>query len=171
MTLSKYGIYTRVTSFLPWIKSFITPNLARWESENATILAGRELSDDDRDGQSTFVEFAANTAPTSPSSRLTLTPTTVGSGDDSLASVSFSRYAAPSEVAYDLQWTPSLSPPANWINLDPANHSVVPPISDPADPFREIVTFRAPRQAATGYFRLLLTPQRPLVLSSHRRLA
>ncbi|MGK0187858.1 MAG: secreted trypsin-like serine protease [Verrucomicrobiales bacterium] len=72
----KYGIYTRVTSFLPWIKSFVSPNLARWENRYSTLLTQSESRDNDQDGQAAILEFAGNNDPNAGASSLTLAPTT-----------------------------------------------------------------------------------------------
>jgi secreted trypsin-like serine protease len=110
----KYGIYTRVTSFLPWIKSFVSPNLARWENRYGTLLTQSESRDNDQDGQAAILEFAGNSDPNAGASNLTLAPTITTIGALHYPAVTFSRYQEPSELTYQIQWSRSLGSSASW---------------------------------------------------------
>ncbi len=143
---NKYGIYTRVTTFLPWIKSFISPNLARWEAAHQTSLNGNERNDGDQDGQADLLEFAGNADPFSPASMAQMTSEPALDG---VAMATYSRYRFPSEISYAAQWTPSLHFETDWRDA-----AVVDVIADEISPYLERVTVRAASPGSMGFFRM-----------------
>ncbi len=107
-----YGIYTRVSEFRPWIKSFLTPLFASWEIGHA--VSG-ENNDPDKDGLNNFIEYLLQSDPNIPSSKDNPTVGIVDSGESQFAAITFRLRKAREELSYIVQISTNLK---DWTDLD-----------------------------------------------------
>jgi len=148
----QYGIYTRVSVFRSWIKSFINPSQRAWETQFA-LLANN--NDDDSDGIPNYLEYSLNTDPLSPS--LTDMPTFAEAviGATRYPTLSFRRRTNRPDVNYRVETSTDLN---SWSPLDIASNTTD---TQSIDDDTEIVTVRsdtASDASSTLFMRLVAEP-------------
>lgn len=115
---NKYGIYTRVSDFRPWIKSIILPQYAQWE---VLYAAYGEGIDSDADGMTNFLEYLLGSDPSIPGSLGLTDATTANISNTIYPALRFRKRVKDTQLEYQIQQSHDLQ---NWITLDLQTYQV-----------------------------------------------
>jgi len=131
---NSFGVYTRSSSFRPWVREFVHPGYGQWEAD-----AGLALPTDPHggDGSSALLAYAMTADPGEPLGSRGPRAGTVSHSGKTYPTITVPRWRGDATVQW---WIEESQTVRNWQVVDPAARQVG--VAVPLDPQREEVTFR-----------------------------
>lgn len=131
---NSYGVYTRASSFRPWLRDLIHPGYGAWEEASGVALP---VEDATGDGTSALLAYALAAEPGQPIGVRLPHTGTMTMGGRTYPTVTVPRWRGDPTVTWWVEESQNLH---DWQSVHPDQRLLGDP--EPLDAFRETVTFR-----------------------------